>query len=196
MTNANLVLFLVLVIIFAVGYFVGRASIPKIYGVSEGFVPESEKVSLTGNEPVPNEYKENFGDKAEGFTSFSECIPDPSKYVLRSTIPPCSQCPDLSKYILKSEVPSLPDLSKYVLKSSVPTCPPCVCAGQKPSRVGACPSCERCPPPPKCPDPVPCAPCPSVKVEACPQPKLNCKAEYKPESPVKPSLASMSAFGF
>ena len=46
--------------------------------------------------------------------------PDMSKYVLKSSIPPCPALPDMSKYILKSECPPVPDLSNYILKSSVP----------------------------------------------------------------------------
>lgn len=51
--------------------------------------------------------------------------PDLSKYVLKSSIPPCPACPDMSLYMLKTECPPVPDLSKYVLKSSIP--PPKQC---------------------------------------------------------------------
>ena len=103
----------------------------------------------------------------------SKC-PDLSKYVLKSSIPPCPQLPDMSNYILKSEIPPcprLPDMSKYVLKSSVP--PPIQCP--------ACPPCPSCPPPPevkvcdnllKEKDCGVCPPCPRLK---CPKPKLECK---------------------
>jgi hypothetical protein len=100
-------------------------------------------------------------------------IPDLSKYVLKSSIPPCPTLPDMNQYILKSEIPAcprLPDMSKYVLKSSVP--PPI-----------QCPTCPPCPPPPevnvcdkllksKEKDCGVCPPCPRVK---CPKPKLECK---------------------
>ena len=101
-------------------------------------------------------------------------MPDLSKYVLKSSIPPCPQLPDMSNYILKSEIPPcprLPDMSKYVLKSSVP--PPIQCP--------TCPPCPSCPPPPpikvcdnllKEKDCGVCPPCPRVK---CPKPKLECK---------------------
>ena len=46
--------------------------------------------------------------------------PDMSKYVLKTTIPPCPPVPDMRNYILKTEVPPVPDLSNYVLKSSIP----------------------------------------------------------------------------
>ena len=45
---------------------------------------------------------------------------DMTKYVLKSTVPPCPAMPDLTKYMLKTECPPVPDLSQYVLKSSVP----------------------------------------------------------------------------
>jgi len=51
--------------------------------------------------------------------------PDMSKFVLKSSIPPCPAKPDLSKYVLRSSVPPMPDMDKYVLKSSVPACPAC-----------------------------------------------------------------------
>ena len=59
--------------------------------------------------------------------------PDLSKYVLKSSIPPCPPKPDMSQYVLKSSIPPMPDMSKYVLKSSIPPC--------------KCPRCPRCPPP-------------------------------------------------
>ena len=62
-------------------------------------------------------------------------FPDLSKYVLKSSIPPCPATPDLSKYILKTDVPKCVtvDKSKYILKSEVPDCvcpdcPACNCA--------------------------------------------------------------------
>ena len=51
----------------------------------------------------------------------SNC-PDMSKFVLKSSIPPCPPKQDLSKYVLRSSVPPMPDMDKYVLKSSVPAC--------------------------------------------------------------------------
>ena len=100
---------------------------------------------------------------------------DMSKYVLKSSIPPCPSIPDLSNYILKTEIPSCPkpiDMSKYVLKTSVPPpiqCPPCNCP--QPPEVKICKSllkskekeCGMCPP------------CPRIK---CPKPKLKCKQIY------------------
>lgn len=64
----------------------------------------------------------------------SNC-PDLSKYILKSSIPPCPPKPDMSQYVLKSSIPPMPDMSKYVLKSSVPPC--------------RCPRCPTCPPCPK-----------------------------------------------
>lgn len=102
----------------------------------------------------------------------SKC-PDLSRYVLKSSIPPCPPMPNMDDYILKSRIPPcprMPDMSKYVLKSSIP--PPVKCQ--------PCPACI-CPPPPqikvcdkmiKKKDCGPCPPCPRIK---CPKPKLECK---------------------
>lgn len=123
-------------------------------------------------------------------------IPDPTKYVLRSTIPPCPGLPDMSRYMLKTECPSQPDMSKYVLKSTVPKCPPCISTCSKPCKIGECPPCPRprCPVA-NCPEPKPCPACPAVQVAACPEPKVQCKAAYEPNSKVRPMLASTSQFG-
>jgi len=75
---------------------------------------------------------------------------DLSRYVLKSSIPPCPALPDMSQYILKSEIPPSPDMSKYVLKSSIPPCP-------------------QCPPCPPCPD----CNC-NNNTKNCPTPKLKC----------------------
>ena len=124
--------------------------------------------------------------------------PDLSKYVLKSTIPPCPPQPDLSKYMLKTECPPVPDLSNYVLKSSIPKPQPVIldCTKcNKPS--GECPPCPRprcpevkCPPPTKCPAP---APCPR---QVCPPTVVKCKAEDAPIQQVRPYLAPLSVTGF
>ena len=124
--------------------------------------------------------------------------PDLSKYVLKSTIPPCPSMPDLSRYMLKTECPSVPDLSNYVLKSSVPKPQPVIldCSKcNKPS--GECPPCPRprcpevkCPEPTKCPAP---APCPR---QVCPPTVVKCKAEDAPIQQVRPYLAPLSVTGF
>jgi len=127
--------------------------------------------------------------------------PDMSKYVLKSSIPPCPACPDLSNYILKSECPPVPDLSNYVLKSSIPKQNPVIldCSKcQKPK--GECPPCPRarcpevkCPPATKCPA---CAPCPR---SACPPAVIKVKAEEVVPSDqqlVRPYLTPLGgAFG-
>ena len=77
---------------------------------------------------------------------------DLSRYVLKSSIPPCPALPDMSQYILKSEIPPSPDMSKYVLKSSIPPCP-------------------QCPPCPPCPD---CNCNNSENNKNCPTPRLKC----------------------
>ena len=126
--------------------------------------------------------------------------PDMSKYVLKSSIPPCPAIPDLSNYILKSECPPVPDLSNYVLKSSIPKQNPVIldCSKcQKPK--GECPPCPRprcpdvkCPPQVKCPA---CAPCPR---QSCPPAVVKCKAEdaVLDESLVRPFLSPLSYRGF
>lgn len=124
--------------------------------------------------------------------------PDLSKYVLKSTIPPCPAMPDLSKYMLKTECPPVPDLSNYVLKSSIPKQQPVLldCSKcNKPS--GECPPCPRprcpevkCPAPTKCPPP---APCPR---QTCPPTVVKCKAEDAPVQQVRPYLAPLSVTGF
>ena len=124
--------------------------------------------------------------------------PDLSKYVLKSTIPPCPAMPDLSKYMLKTECPPVPDLSNYVLKSSVPKPQPVIldCSKcNKPS--GECPPCPRprcpevrCPEPTKCPPP---APCPR---QTCPPTVVKCKAEDAPIQQVRPYLAPLDVRGF
>ena len=123
-------------------------------------------------------------------------VPDATKYVLKSTVPPCPAMPDMSRYMLKTECPASPDMSKYVLKSSVPKCPPCISTCSKPCKIGECPPCPRprCPVA-NCPDPKPCPACPDVQVAACPEPRVQCKAQYEPENKVRPMLASTAAFG-
>ena len=125
--------------------------------------------------------------------------PDLSKYVLKSTIPPCPQCPDLSQYMLKSECPPVPDLSKYVLKSSIPKQAPIIldCSKcKKPS--GECPPCPRprCPEV-KCPEPTQCPPCAPCPRQTCPPAVVKCKAQEMPDSTVRPYLAPIgfSPFG-
>jgi hypothetical protein len=127
--------------------------------------------------------------------------PDMSKYVLKSSIPPCPALPDMSNYILKSECPPVPDLSNYVLKSSVPKQQPVILDCSKCNKPkGECPPCPRarcpevrCPAPVKCPS---CAPCPR---QTCPPAVVKCKAEEvipSSESMVRPYLAPLSYRGF
>ena len=123
--------------------------------------------------------------------------PHLSKYVLKSTIPPCPQCPDMSQYMLKTECPPVPDLSKYVLKSSVPTPQPVIldcskCAKPK----GECPPCPRprCPEV-RCPEPVRCAPPAPCPRPRCPEPVVKCRTE-EPVQSIRPFLAPLSTMGF
>lgn len=120
---------------------------------------------------------------------------DWSKYVLKSSIPPCPPQPDMSRYMLKSECAAPPDMSKYILKSAVPPCPPCISTCNKPCKIGECPPCPRprCPIV-ECPEPKPCPPCAAVEPPRCPEPRVTCKAKYEPEEPwlVRPLLSSIS----
>jgi len=120
---------------------------------------------------------------------------DWSKYVLKASIPPCPPQPDLSRYMLKTDCPAPPDMSRYILKSAVPPCPPCISTCNKPCKIGDCPPCPRprCPVV-TCPEPKSCPPCAPVEPPRCPEPKVHCKADYKPDEPwmVRPLLASIS----
>jgi hypothetical protein len=118
---------------------------------------------------------------------------DMTKYVLKSTIPPCPPMPDLSKYMLKTECPPVPDLSKYVLKSSIPKQQPVILDCSKCSKPkGDCPPCPRprCPEV-KCPEPTvcpPCSPCPRME---CPATKMKCTATEQPLQQVRPYLSPL-----
>jgi hypothetical protein len=139
----------------------------------------------------------NCQNGSENAPSCPTCpLPDPAKWVLKATVPPCPPMPDMSKYMLKTECPPLPDMSKYVLKSSVPKCPPCISTCSKPCKIGECPACPRprCPVV-KCPDPKACPACPAAQCAPCPEPNIRCKADYQP-GPVRPMLASTNKFGF
>ena len=148
-------------------------------GVSEGFADNCGRCSNTREEC--------------NCPSGPTCpVIDWSKYVLKASIPPCPEQPDLSRYMLKTECPAPPDMSRYVLKSAVPACPPCISTCNKPCKIGECPPCPRPRCMPNCPEPKPCPPCASVEPPRCPEPRVNCKAEYE-RSPwaVRPMLASM-----
>ena len=127
--------------------------------------------------------------------------PDMSKYVLKSSIPPCPALPDMSNYILKSECPPVPDLSNYVLKSSIPKQQPVILDCSKCNKPkGECPPCPRarCPEV-KCPEPTKCAPCAPCPRQTCPPAVVKCKAEEvipSSESMVRPYLAPLSYRGF
>jgi len=123
--------------------------------------------------------------------------PDMSKWIMKSSVPPCPPLPDMSRYMLKTECPPQPDMSKYVLKSSVPKCPPCISTCSKPCKIGECPPCPRprCPVV-QCPEPKACPACPAAVCEPCPEPAIQCNAKYEPKTQVRPMLASTSTFGF
>ena len=129
--------------------------------------------------------------------------PDLSKYVLKTSIPPCQAMPDMTNYMLKTECPPVPDLSKYVLKSSIPKQQPVIIDNSacKKNDIGECPPCPRarCPTV-NCPPQMPCPvaePCPRT---VCPTTKVKCKTEESDNDnrdTVRPFLAplNMSHFG-
>ncbi len=172
------VLLLAAILLILVGYAIGMRH-GKQSGRLEGFQAASE-------------------DNLEMKVVEDHCPePDPSKWVLKATVPPCPPLPDMSKYMLKTECPPQPDMSKYVLKTSVPSCPPCISTCSKPCKIGECPPCPRprCPTV-KCPEPKACPACPAVTVQACPEPNIQCNAKYDAANKVRPMLASTSTFGF
>lgn len=212
---------IVAVISIIVGYLLGK-SIKQ----TEGFVTEASRCNVCGipkpncgcrpaisascticNQPKPQcncpkpAHKEPpvivYASPDQVYPPPTTCpTPDTTKYVLKTSIPPCPPMPDMTRYMLKTECPSQPDMSKYVLKSSVPKCPPCIASCSKPCKIGECPPCPRprCPVV-KCPEPKSCPACPSVQVTPCPEPNVQCKAAYEPNSQVRPMLASTAAFG-
>lgn len=149
-----------------------------------------------------------FGGRREGFqdapkTGPQKCtvcggntcppVPDLSKYVLKSSIPPPKQCPDMSQYMLKTECPPTPDLSQYVLKSSIPSKEPVIIDNSSCKKdCGECPPCPRprCPEI-KCPPPTVCPACPPCPRPSCPETKVKCKAEEVPAANVRPFLAPL-----
>ena len=126
-------------------------------------------------------------------------VPDLTKYVLKSSIPPPKVCPDMSQYMLKTECPPVQDLSQYVLKSSVPTAEPIIVDTSSCNKreCGDCPPCPRprCPDV-KCPPPTVCPACPSCPRQTCPQTTVKCKAEESPPSHVRPFQAPLNMGGF
>jgi len=158
-------------------------------GVREGFESPSNCPSCGGPAPCP---KHEYADSCPP-------MPDLSKYVLKTSIPPCPTAPQMDSYMLKSECPPVPDLSQYTLKSSVPKQQPIIIdtSEDRKAKCGDCPPCPRprcpevrCPPPTVCPA---AAPCPRA---ICPQTTVKCKAEELDSSPVRPFLAPMGMSGF
>jgi len=164
-----------------------------ILGLAIGLFVSSKK------EGFENNSCDSYDKSSRREISPAECKqPNMSKYVLKSSIPPCPAIPDMSNYILKSECPPVPDLSNYVLKSSIPKQTPVIldCSKcQKPS--GECPPCPRprCPEV-KCPDQVKCPSCPPCPRQSCPAPTIKCQTETQYDSVVRPYLAPLSYRGF
>lgn len=176
-TMSKTPLLLAAILLFVLGYFLGMSRAVHVVPKREGFMDEHDGVGEFCQDRCPE--------------------PDPSKWVLKATVPPCPPMPDMSKYMLKTECPPHPDMSKYILKSSVPACPPCISTCSKPCKIGECPPCPRprCPVV-KCPEPRACPACPAVSCPPCDEPKIQCKAQYESSDSVRPMLASTKTFGF
>lgn len=188
----------------AIGVFIGRQTAPVIPKAKEGFLG----FELGGGLPAARcgGCGNQWPCQKCGGPSRPICPPCPpcrepdlSKYVLKSSVPPCPAMPDLTQYMLKSECPPTPDLSKYVLKSSIPKPQPIIVDNSACRKEGGeCPPCPRprcpevkCAPPTKCPPP---APCPRP---VCPPQVVKCKTEQAYTDRVRPFLAplGMPAFG-
>jgi hypothetical protein len=184
--NGAILLVVTLLIGGVIGFTIARGGV-----LAEGFATSG---------PAPLCTKCNKGSGACGCGAASRLIcppcpsPDLSKYVLKSSVPPCPTVPDLSNYMLKTECPPVPDLSKYVLKSSIPRQQPVIIDNSScKDGAGACPPCPRprcpevkCPPAPACPT---CAPCPRP---VCPPQQVKCTATDTTQSTVRPFLAPLN----
>jgi hypothetical protein len=186
------------------GFIVGRNSRKSVENFQNGNCSICQRPSPCGckpecnrcNKPRPCDCPDKKGREPVKFCPPCE-QPDMSKWIQKSSVPPCPPVPDMSRYMLKTECPPQPDMSKYVLKSSVPKCPPCISTCSKPCKIGECPPCPRprCPTV-QCPEPKACPACPAAVCEPCPEPAIQCNAKYEPKTAVRPMLASTSVFGF
>jgi hypothetical protein len=186
-----------LVVSFLLGCFLTYLVMSR-FARKEGFQSDS-------NSPICSQCNHEWPCKEHKDTAAPSCpmcppVPDMSKYVLKSSIPPKTPCPDMTNYMLKTECPPVPDLSNYVLKSTIPKQQPIIIdtSAELKSKCGECPACPRprcpevkCPPPTVCPAP---PPCPRA---VCPQTTVKCRAEEAESSPVRPFLAplGMNPFG-
>ena len=188
--------------IFIVGYMFGKTNV-SVKVTKEGFsqFELGKKPSIPSCPQCGNNWPcSSCGPQRPICPPCPACIePDLSRYVLKSSIPPCPACPDMSQYMLKTECPPTPDLSKYILKSSVPKPQPIIIDSSACTKgaCGECPPCPRprcpdvkCPPPTKCPPP---APCPRP---VCPPQVVKCRAEEGLPQTVRPYLAPLSMPGF
>jgi hypothetical protein len=183
---------LILIVGILVGLIIARVFNLKI---AEGFASQRDA------HPSASKMREGFATQATcqncGDIANVVCPPckdvDMTKYVLKSTVPPCPAMPDLTKYMLKTECPPVPDLSQYVLKSSVPKQQPVILDCSKCQKAkGECPPCPRprCPEI-KCPEPTVCAPCAPCPRSECPATKMKCTAMEQPLQQVRPYLSPL-----
>lgn len=201
MRLTNLHIGIIVLAIFVAGYMFGRTnvSVKVVKESKEGFkgfeLGKDPRCSRCGNEWPCN----GCGPQRPVCPPCAPCRePDLSKYVLKSSVPPCPSMPDMSQYMLKTECPPTPDLSKYILKSSVPKPQPIIIDNTACRKQGGeCPPCPRprcpevkCPPPTRCSPP---APCPRP---VCPPQVVKCRAEEGIQQAVRPYLAPLSMTGF
>jgi hypothetical protein len=186
--NGSILVVITLLIGVVIGYMIANAR----NGGGEGFV------NPKGPAPLCTKCNQGAGQCGCGAAARLICPPCPtpnlSKYVLKSSVPPCPPMPDMSNYMLKTECPPVPDLSKYVLKSSIPRQQPVIIDNSSCKEgAGSCPPCPRprcpevkCPPAPACPT---CAPCPRP---VCPPQQVKCTATDSTQSTVRPYLAPLN----
>jgi len=194
----NIVLLLIIGVLLRI---IIRRTNRRTAKLSEGFT-DSSSCNTCGNPVSDCTCQKAATDAINAAASAAVCPPcreqDMSKYVLRSSVPPCPPMPDLSKYMLKTECPPVPDLSNYVLKSSIPRQGPVVLDCSKCNKSkGECPPCPRprCPEA-KCPEPTTCAPCAPCPRASCPVPTVKCRAEENQMDGVRPYLAPLGVSGF
>ena len=188
MRLSNIQIGLVLLAGIIIGYIVSKLMSAKKEGFQDNALPIC--ANCGGSYPC-----------ASCDSSVASCPPaaDMTKYVLKTSIPPCQSCPDLNMYMLKTECPPSPDLSHYILKSSIPKPEPIIIDNSscKNDNCGSCPPCPRprCPEI-KCPAPVSCPACPACPRQKCPEKVVKCKAEDVDTNPVRPYLTPLSVTGF
>jgi len=185
------------VIMLVVGILLGYFVLPMFVSRKSGFQDAANDTTSASCSSCGGDYPCNCSSNSHPVCPMCPPFPDMTKYVLKSSIPPCSTCPDLSQYMLKTECPPVPDMSQYVLKASIPKLQPVIVDISKDPRCGDCPPCPRprCPEI-KCPPPTVCPSCPPCPRPSCPDTVVKCRAEEAGNTPVRPYLSPLSLTGF